>query len=331
MNEERWAKHGRIIGWLEGRALDGVVLTRRCNFSWYTGGAHNHVAEAGDVGVSSLVVTREGACVVSNNIEATRLTAEDLPDDIPVVEYPYHDGARRLAAFDEATGRHGDSPVAGGGRFASDAPLELTTFEATDAGFNRLRWQLTGPEIERYRVLCLDVAESVEQAARSVLPGTTEFEAAGLLAASLRAKGCTPWVLLVGADGRIASHRHRAVTTVDAALILATRPGATLGGCFAAAQAAYEQTGFADEWTRHHQGGSIGYLPREVKAAPGSGVPVLADQAFAWNPSVAGTKCEDTLLCRKDGCEIMTHTGRWPTVEAEWAGRVLQRPDILAL
>ena len=366
MNEERTAKHRRVAGWLDGRGLDGVVLTRRCNFSWYTGGAHNHVAEADDVGASSLVVTRDGARVVSNNIEATRLAAEDLPEDVPIVEYPYHDGAKRLAAFAEA---------AGGGRLASDAPLAGTDFPPTDAGFDRLRWQLTAPEVRRYRTLCRDVAESVEQTARSLLPGSTERDAAGLLAASLRAKGCTPWVLLVGADERIARHRHplptdaaagelmmlvtvsergglqaactrivsfetvgddlarrhRAATTVDAALIFATRPGAGLGDCFAAARDAYAQTGFPDEWRRHHQGGSIGYLPREEKAAPGSRVPVLADQAFAWNPSIAGTKCEDTILCRTDGCEVMTQTGRWPALRAEWAGQAIQRPDILAL
>ena len=364
MNEERAAKHGRIVAWLDSRGLDGVVLTRRCTFSWYTCGAHNHVAEACDIGVSSLVVTRDGARVVSNNIEATRLKGEALDEDIEVVEHAWTDAPGRLEAFADAMGD---------GRFAADAAVSGLDLEPTDEAFDRLRWSMTSWEIERYRGLARDVAESVEQTARNILPRTTEIQAAGLLSASLRAKGCTPWVLLVGADERIVKHRHplptetpaeeflmlvtvseraglqaactriisfegvtadlasrhRAVTTVDAALILATRPGATLGDCFAAAQAAYEQTGFADEWQLHHQGGSIGYLPRELKAEPGSDVPVMADQAFAWNPSIAGTKCEDTILAREDGCEILTNTGRWPTIAAEWNGRVLQRPDIL--
>ena len=152
----------------------------------------------------------------------------------------------------------------------------------------------------------------------------TVSERGGLQAA------CTRMVSF-GGVGEDLARRHGAVTTVDAALILATRPGAKLGDCFAAAREAYARTGFPGEWQRHHQGGSIGYLPREAKAAPGSRVPVLADQAFAWNPSIAGTKCEDTILCRAGGCEIMTHTGRWPTRQAEWAGQAIQRPDILAI
>ena len=366
MNAERADKHRRLAAWLDPRGLDGVVLTRRCNFSWATGGAHNHVAEAGDVGVSSLVARADGAAVVANNIEATRLRAEDLPEDVPVVEYPYYDADRRAEAFAEATG---------GGRFAADAPLEGLEPAPTDAAFDRLRWSLTPAEIDRYRALGRDVACAVEGAARAAAPGETEADAAGRLAGALRAAGCVPWVLLVGADERIARHRHplptgaevrhalmlvavaeragllaactrlvafgglsddlarrhRAVVAVDAALIGATRPAATLGEAFAAAQAAYAREGFPEEWRRHHQGGSIGYLPREVKAAPGSDVPVLADQAFAWNPSVAGTKCEDTVLCTDAGCEVLTRTGRWPEVDAGAASGGPRRPDILVL
>ena len=123
--------------------------------------------------------------------------------------------------------------------------------------------------------------------------------------------------------------RHRAVATVDAALIGATRMGSTLGEIFAAGQRAYEHVGHADQWRLHHQGGSIGYQGREVKAAPGSRMPVLADQAFAWNPSITGTKCEDTILCRTDGVEILSATGEWPTIDASWDGQTFARPDIL--
>jgi antitoxin VapB len=125
--------------------------------------------------------------------------------------------------------------------------------------------------------------------------------------------------------------RHRAVCTVDAALIAATRPGAGFGTIFAEAQAAYAAVGFADEWRNHHQGGSTGYLPREVKAAPGESTAALADQAFAWNPSIAGTKSEDTVLCRASGPELMTPPTDWPTVRAEWKGFTMERPAILEI
>jgi len=366
VTEESRQKRRRLAGYLDARGLDGVVMTRRCNFSWYTCGASNHVTEACDVGVSSLVVTRERAVVVANNIEATRLGSEELAGGIELIEYPYYDPRSRLRAFAEAMG---------GGAFAADAPLEGLDLPAVGGEFDRLRWQLCPAEIERYHRLCRDAAVAVESAARQARPGMTEHQLAGRLADELRSRGCRPWLLLVGCDERTALHRHplatdrpakacamlvttaerggliaavtrivvfgkipqqiarrhRAVTTVDAALLASTRPGTPLGQAFEAAQRAYAAVGFPEEWRRHHQGGSIGYLPREVKAAPGCDVRALADQAFAWNPSIAGTKCEDTVLCRPGGPEVLTDTGDWPSIEAAWEGQTFLRPDLLRL
>jgi len=125
------------------------------------------------------------------------------------------------------------------------------------------------------------------------------------------------------------ARKHEAVCTVDAALIAATRPGAVFADIFAEAQAAYAAVGFPDEWRMHHQGGSTGYLPREVKAAPGEKTAALADQAFAWNPSITGTKSEDTILCRAAGPELVAPPGDWPTLRAEWKGFAVNRPVIL--
>ena len=42
-----------------------------------------------------------------------------------------------------------------------------------------------------------------------------------------------------------------------------------------------------------------------------------ARQAFAWNPTVTGTKVEDTALVVGDSIEIITSTPGWPTIELE--------------
>jgi len=368
LRDEHAAKHERVLEFLDARGLDAAILSRRCNFSWYAcGTARNYVGTADDVGNSTLLVDRQGARVIANNIEAARLGAEDLPAlGIGLVEYPWQDAAARAAAFGKAIG---------GRRVAADAPLAGVRAELLPPEFNRLRWSLLGSEIKRYRTACDDVVAAVEGVARAAEPGATEDKLAGALAAALRARGLLPWVLLVAGDerarrfrhplptagrveryfmlvtcaerggliaacSRLASFgpvpadleaRHRAVATVDAALISSTRPGATYGDVFAEAQAAYAAAGFPDEWRLHHQGGSIGYLPREAKAAPGDPTPVLLNQAFAWNPSIAGTKSEDTIVCLTRGTEPLAAPTAWPTVAAEWKGARMNRPAILVL
>ncbi len=364
-NSERDIKHRRVRDYLQEHNLEGLVLSRRCNFSWYTCGAHNYVGLACDVGNSLLLVGRDRAWVIANNIEAERLAGEELAESgIEVVSFGYADPSDRRRIFQR---------LLGGRRLAVDAPVDGIEAPLLGLGFDRLRWSLTDGEIERYRRLCDDVVVSLECVARAAEPGQTENELAGLVSSALWRRGCTPWLLLVGADDRVARFRHplptdkpveryfmlvtcaerdgliaacsrlaalgaipqelaekhRAVVTVDAALISATRPGASLGEIFTAAQEAYAATGFDGEWRLHHQGGSCGYLPREVKAAPGETVVAMDRQAFAWNPSIAGTKSEDTILCRQAGLELLAKPTDWPMLDAEWRGFRIARPDIL--
>ena len=46
----------------------------------------------------------------------------------------------------------------------------------------------------------------------------------------------------------------------------------------------------------HHQGGVTGYAPREVKVVPGMTMSLRRNMALAWNPSVTGSKSEDTII-----------------------------------
>lgn len=148
-------------------------------------------------------------------------------------------------------------------------------------------------------------------------------EHAGLIA------NCTRLVHFGALPAELA-RRHQAVCNVDAQVNLSTVPGRTLGELFAVIQSAYADNGFDGEWRKHHQGGSTGYDGREVFATPASTVAILPDQAFAWNPSIAGTKSEDTVLVRPGGVEVLTPHGRqWPTVEGRGTAGVLARCGIL--
>jgi antitoxin VapB len=125
--------------------------------------------------------------------------------------------------------------------------------------------------------------------------------------------------------------KQEAVATVDATFIAATRPGASVKEVFARAVDAYRATGFAEEWTLHHQGGAAGYEPREYVGRPDSSEVVADGQAFAWNPSITGTKSEDTVLVAGARSEIMTEIAGWPVVQVSAGGADWRRPAVLEI
>jgi hypothetical protein len=53
--------------------------------------------------------------------------------------------------------------------------------------------------------------------------------------------------------------------------------------------------------------------------------PIESNTALAWNPSLPGSKIEDTVVTSEGGIEILTADPAWPTVSV--AGR--PRPDLL--
>ena len=123
--------------------------------------------------------------------------------------------------------------------------------------------------------------------------------------------------------------KYEALQNVEARLLAASKPGRTSGRVFQELQSWYEEFGFADEWKYHHQGGATGYLEREWVATPSGQQTIQSKQAFAWNPTIQGTKIEDTIIAGDSGCEIMTVTGEWPSDDIDTGEFVISRPAIL--
>jgi Xaa-Pro dipeptidase len=122
---------------------------------------------------------------------------------------------------------------------------------------------------------------------------------------------------------------------INACLLDATKPGATGAELYAVAAKAYSDKGFAGEINRHHQGGAAGYKTREWVAHPGSTEIAQIDQAFAWNPSITGTKVEETCITTQaDGAnsvEVITASPDFPRIASVVNGREYFSPGILSL
>jgi antitoxin VapB len=50
---------------------------------------------------------------------------------------------------------------------------------------------------------------------------------------------------------------------------------------------------------------------------------------YAWNPSITGTKSEDTILVGPHGNEVLTGIEGWPALSVTVDGQTVARPAIL--
>lgn len=127
--------------------------------------------------------------------------------------------------------------------------------------------------------------------------------------------------------------KQAATQRVDAVYNLSSKPGTPVREIFARAQQEYAATGFADEWQLHHQGGGTGYESRDFLGTPTATETVQNWQAFAWNPSITGTKTEDTVLVSEGNApEVLTRSANssWPLDEVTIEGLgTMKRPAIL--
>jgi len=139
-------------------------------------------------------------------------------------------------------------------------------------------------------------------------------------------------IVCAGAVPEEVRSRTRATAGVMASLLAATKPGACGSDLYAVAVRAYCEAGFPGEEHLHHQGGAAGYRTRDWFAHPGCTERVQKDQAFAWNPSITGSKVEETCVTSDDGIEMLTTTENWPAIIVDGeGGRKYILPDVLSL
>src|SRR5918992_1281938 len=294
-------RHDRLSRLMERHGLDAVVLRRPANFAWYTGGANTKVDHVAPEGVADLIVGRDSPLVLTSTIEAPRMRSEQTPD-LEVVEYPWHED--RLDALRQ---------IVGDARLGSDMGLPGTVDLSDEIA--RLRRTLDPDAVESLCAIGAAATAAMAEASAAVEPGMTEHEAAAtlerraMLVASAEGRGLyanlTRIVELDEPDPELA-RRQRACEEILARMRdEATRPGRTVAEAFADCRRFYADAGFPEEWRLHHQGGLTGYASRELIATPATDAVIEAGQAFAWNPSIAGAKAEETFVLTESGTEVV--------------------------
>jgi Xaa-Pro dipeptidase len=356
-------KRDRILHFLSEQGCDALILGRRDNFAWFTGGGDSTVVRSSEAGFGILVVTKDTLYLVAHTMDGPRIMDEELSGlGVEPVFLRWYEQSReeKAAALVNPGKAIADIPVPG----ARLLPQEVS----------RLHYPLTPSEVERCRLLARDTEEVLAEIAAMIMPGMREKEIEALLVCALARRGIECDVLLVGSDERIAKYRHpnptdkpveqlvllhpaarrwglhanvtrmvflgdrvpeevaaryEAASRIAAAAISQCVPGRRFSEILEVQKRLYAQTGFPEEWRNHFQGGTTGYHLADPTLCLDPRAEVVRGQAFDWFITITGVKVEELSLSGDARPEVLSVTGAWPVSGYEYDGTALRLPQIL--
>jgi len=349
---EHAEKLDRVARVAHAAGTGGVLLAAHHNIAWLTSGRHNRIDNSREAGTVRLLVTADGRrFVLANAIEMPRVLGEVLAGlDYEPIEYAWTDDQDPAHAVRTAQALVNGGTLAGDWPLPDTKGIEPLLMRArarlTDGEIARYRrlgrdaglalghvCQMLTPgdvEVDIARSI-VDTAAGVRARAVVTLVGSDERlrQYRHPVPTAAAWKHVVMVALCAERDGLVVSlsrvvaadaspdleARTHATATVFGRVLAATRPGARGSDLYNTFVAAYADAGFPGEELKHHQGGAIGYRSREWVAHPRSQEIVEARQAFAWNPTITGTKIEDTALVAGGSLEIITTTPDWPMID----------------
>jgi Xaa-Pro aminopeptidase len=352
-----------IMALLDKHHLDALLLQRVSSFAWATCGAASHVNTASSTGASQLLITRKNRHVITNNIEATRLEQEEKLKkqgwDFRVT--PWYASQNAIAGLTKGMKVGCDSAS----REMLDLSAEIARLRSNLIADEAIRFRSLGhlcasamdcairavqPGQTEHEIAGILANEANQRGVQAIvnliatddriysfrhpLPTLKKMERYAMLVLCGRRGGlvCSITRLIhFGPLPEDIKRKEDAVATIDATMIGATQPGRQVGEIVKEAVAAYGRAGFPDEWQLHHQGGPAGYEPREYTVSLQSEELVGVHQAYAWNPSITGTKSEDTILVGEHENDVITAIEGWPMIQVEVYGKTYHRPAILVV
>lgn len=361
MNEFQ-IKQERVKNFLREHELKGVLLSRQSNFAWITGGGDSHVVMGSDLGVASVLATENKNYIITNNIEARRIKDEEIKQNFNIASHFWYEDEKRLAIIKKICPINklgSDAPLPGAKLIASE--FSKLRYSLTPEEIGRYEWlgrkcgksmgkvchsikigdtenEIAGRLAEDLLsngivpTVLLIAADDRISKYRHPIPTDKKIKKYVMVVLCGRKWGLIVSLTRIVHFGKISKElrrKHNAVTKIDTCFISCTKPGAKVSEIFKCALQNYKETGFANEWKLHHQGGATGYEGRDYKGTLVCKEVVQKNQAFAWNPSITGTKSEDTIIALPGETKVISTVPDWPMLCVECCGIEIKRPDIL--
>ena len=334
---------------MKSNGLDAFVLRRNPNLAWAIAG-RAHVPTTIDMACFDLIITHDSATAITNVVEAPRLIAEELPSEVSVQTIKWSEGRDPLLPTGSKVGS--DQPGADRIDFGVEVEImrasliesDLARFQnicidaAVALGNAMKQVESSDREIDVAGLIThslwqadLEIAflgvAGQERVHKFRHPLPTDSVVGNRVSASICAKrkGLIASVTRIVTFGEVTGQMiadYTSIFKVEAALLDATVVGKPFSDPINAAIAAYPANGFdADEWTKHHQGGPTGFLPRDWPANQTSARLIQSNQPIAWNPTGKGWKAEDTIVATNSGVKLLSVDPEWPAFEVKGRSR----------
>lgn len=356
-------KERRVKELLRSKGLKALLLKRQANFSWMTCGGLNLVGITTEFGATTLLITENSKFLISNVIEAPRMILEEglEKQGFIVKTFPWHED-QEVSIVKEIV-REGplgsDIPFPNAQMMAED--IARLRYSLTPEEQKRYRWLGKKVSIALEKTMLKTKKGEKESAVVGRLckelwkdridpvtlmsaaddrisnfrhPIPTEKRIEKYLMVSVNAR---KWGLIVSLTrfvhfGKMPEElrrKYEANVLIDCTMMAHTRPGIPAKEVLQKGIDAYQEKGYPEEWKLHHQGGSIGYTGRDYRVNFKTPDIIQENQAFTWNPSITGTKSEDTILATSKGPEMITRPILYPTLSLSVFGISFSRPAIL--
>lgn len=360
-NPESEEKLIRVRSLMKKNNYDGILLTRNDNFAWITSGKSAFVDRGSIYAASKIFITENKQYVICNSSEMYRIMDEELTDGyFELINYYWHEnenevlkklfGAKKIASdsgvcqseniCDEIHRLHYTFTKEETERYreigaevafiAESSCMEIKKGESEYKTAARVTSKLT--EAGYNIPVCLIASDERLLKYRHPIPKNKSVEKYLMTALCAQKYGLTVSMTRIVCFGNIDNEikkKYEALLKIESAFILNTIVGSNVGDIVDKAHQCYLENGFEKDFHLHHQGGALGYLTRYYCADKDNKNIVEKNQAFSWNPTIAGTKIEDTYLIFENGAEIISQTGDWPSEKIIIGNKSVKRPQIL--
>ncbi|MGC8612047.1 MAG: M24 family metallopeptidase [Athalassotoga sp.] len=348
-----------VRNYIRERNKKGAVLSLIENFAWITSGARSYVALTDSVGAAWALITTDESYILTKNIETTRMKNEELPSNFKIVEFDWFTDPKESIKkiVDDQNILYEEDPQFA--NFLFNSRIKLSEYEiqryaevgeksaiALEKAMLEIKPEMTEIQVKGIienevaaqgldSLLVLVFGDESRRKYRHNLPREVKIgkrcfasicaKKYGLVISSTR-------TVEFGKDSQFESQYFKNME-VEAGILDATYRMSSLGQVFFEIEKGYASHGYPDEWKLHHQGGIAGYKTRELVAIPHMPFEITDGMAFAWNPTITGTKLEDTYVKLENGMKLLSFypKSNWPYKEININGRIYRRPDILKL